>query len=214
MNPIRVSEGQQDPKQLSVLKEVEVKYILNMLSLSHHHTLACMTCKVLHPLDNLKLHWKSHQPGVLLGDHVIRFLREAGACVQEIPLPSKKVPVVQDSDEPKDGWWCPKCWKASGSKSTLWHSKEHRSCSGKISRLLVQQINKRKLHWAVLYHYQRAESAGSEVSDKQVEDKIQKYMSLMAAAKIGNYIVITNQTPASSSLIPIGLTLSAGSVSD
>ena len=192
-NPIRVSEGQQNQKQLSALEEVEFEYKLKMLGPSHHHALACMTCKVLHPVDNLKSHWKSHHPRVPLGDHVIGVLKEAGACGQDIPLLRKKVPVVEELDKPKNGWWCLECWKASGEKSTLRHSKEHRNCSGKeITSSLVQQINRSRLHWPVFHRYRRGESAGSEVSDEQVEDEIQKSMSLIAAAKIGDRVVITD----------------------
>ena len=62
-------------------------------------------------------------------------------------------------------------WKASVSKWAVQNSKEHKDCPAKIS-LLVQEINKSKLHWAV-FIATKGEGAGTEVSDKQVEDKVQ-----------------------------------------
>ena len=101
------------------------------------HVLIYIFCKILHPFDSLKQHWKCYHARDQLDDSAINVLRKAGAQSQEIGLPEKKVPVIPLLEAAEDGWWCSQCQKAAPSDSTVYKCAEHEGCPGHWHNLLL-----------------------------------------------------------------------------
>jgi len=193
-HPVSASEGEQDSEWPSEIERVEQTYSLKVLGPLYHHALACITCKVLHPLDHLDRHWKDKHPRFPLDSAAINVLKAAGACPEKIPVPKEKVLVVPFLEEAEHGFWCSKCQKAAPSASTVRHSAEHKGCPGTISHSLVQRINKKPIYWAVFRgRHQREGCDGSvEVSEQQVEREVQAQRNLLPDAMTEDRILTTN----------------------
>lgn len=194
MSPTSMSMyEQEDTEELSGIDRIETRYGLKILGAQHHHALVCTTCKVVHPLDTLKWHWGRYHSGSQLDESVISVLEAAGAWSQGIPLPEKKVPILAPLEDPRYGYWCSKCRKASPFLSTIDKSLEHHGCPGTISRSWVQKITKNNTYWAVIYHHQRDGSAGSVVlSEGQIEDEVEAQMNMLPDVMMEDHIITTN----------------------
>ena len=139
------SSLEQERPSLKEVEDIEDKYGLKLLGLSYHYALVCLTCKVLHPLDSLKSHWRHHHSSSKedITNRDIGVLRRAGACRKKIPVPKKRVLVIPSLKDAQDGYWCSTCCKAAPKRDTIHLSEEHgeNRCPGIVSKTLVQRIN-------------------------------------------------------------------------
>jgi len=182
-------------EERSPLQEIQDKYGLKLLGPSYRYALVCLTCKVLHPLDSLKSHWRHHHSSSKedITDRDIGVLRRAGACWRTIPVPEKRVLAIPSLKDAQDGYWCSTCCKAAPKRDTIRLSEEHgqNRCPGIVAKTLVQRINLNHQYWAV-YQHQEMDGSVDDESEEQVEEEMQHQDELVNQASNLEEIRIIN----------------------